>query len=85
MAQREMDDLNDPKDKAIVYINMENERTRAQNLYFQKMVFEKNAQLVELCQKQSDVVTELKEHDDKYAEINRLRLEKEKMIEDEMK
>ncbi|KAG4074231.1 hypothetical protein HA402_008979 [Bradysia odoriphaga] len=67
MAQREMDDLNAPKDQAIDYINMENEKTRAQNLYFQKMV------------------TELKEHDDKYAEINRLRLEKEKMIEDEMK
>lgn len=85
MAQREMDDLNAPKDQAIDYINLENERTRAQNLYYQKMVCTKNAQLIELNQQQSDVVTELKEHDDKYAEINRLRLEKEKTIEDEMK
>ncbi len=85
MAQREMDDLNTPKDQAIEYINMENDRTRTQNLFFQKMMFEKNVQLQDLWKQQSEVVTELKEHDDKYAEINRIRLEKEKLIEDEMK
>lgn len=84
MAQREMDDLNEPKEQAIQYINMENERTRTQNLFFQKMMYDKNAQLKDLQDKQSDVVTELKEHDDKYTEINRIRLEKEKLIKEEM-
>lgn len=84
MAQREMDDLNAPKDQAIEYINMENERTRTQNLYFQKVMFDNNAQLKDLQEKQSEVVTELKDHDDKYGEINRIRLEKEKLIKDEM-
>lgn len=80
-----MDDLNAPKDQAIKYINLENERTRTQNLWFQKVLFEKNAQLEEKRTKQAEVVNELKEHDEKYAEINRVRLEKEKLIEDEMK
>lgn len=84
MAQREMDDLNEPKDQAIEYINMENERTRTQNLFFQKMMFDKNAQLKDLQEKQSTVETELKEHDEKYAEIKRIRLEKEKLIKEEM-
>lgn len=79
-----MDDLNAPKDQAIEYINMENERTRTQNLYFQKVMFDNNAQLKDLQEKQSGVVTELKDHDDKYGEINRIRLEKEKLIKDEM-
>lgn len=79
-----MDDLNAPKDQAIEYINMENERTRTQNLFFQKMMFDKNGQLKDLQEKQLEVVTELKDHDDKYAEINRVRMEKEKLIKDEM-
>lgn len=84
MAQREMDDLNGPKDLAIEYINMENERTRAQNLFFQKTVLDKKEQLKELEADQSAVLTELKEHDDKYGEINRSRLEKEQLIKEEM-
>lgn len=79
-----MDDLNEPKDQAIEYINMENERTRTQNLFFQKMMYDKNLQLKEFQEKQSEVVTELKEHDDKHTEINRIRLEKEKLIKEEM-
>lgn len=84
MAQREMDDLNAPKDLAIEYINMENERTRTSNLFFQKMMFDKNVQLKDLEEKQSEMANELKDHDDKYAEVNRIRMEKEKMIKDEM-
>lgn len=71
--------------ETIENITMENDRMRTQNLCYRKMVYDKKAQLKDLQKKQLQVVAELKDHDDKYDKIKRIRLEKEMLLNDEIK
>ena len=84
MAEREMSDLKQPMEEAVEYLNIENDLSRTNNLQIQKRISEQNKKLEELDTEQKERQETLKEHDEKYEAVKKARLEKEKLIKDEI-
>lgn len=84
LAEREMNDLEQPYNEAVEYLRQENENTRTKNLRIQKYLSEKNKKLQEYTKQHDEIMSELKEHE---AEVNDLKIkreEKEAIIKKEM-
>lgn len=85
LAEREMKDLELPMTQAVDYLKLENKMYQAQNLHLQLYIHHKKKEIVEFEAQREVASVELKEHDEKLAESKQLRLEKEKVIQDEIR
>lgn len=85
LADREMKDLELPMTQAVDYLKLENKMYQAQNLHLQLYISLKKKEIVEINVQKEAAAVALKEHDDKLSESKKLRLEKEKEIQDEIK
>lgn len=85
LAEREMKDLELPMTQAVEYLKLENKLYQAQNLHFQLYIYHKQQEIVKFNEEKVIAVEKLKEHDEKLEEVKKQRLEKEKIIADEMK
>lgn len=85
LAEREMKDLELPMTQAVDYLKVENKLYQAQNLHLQLYIFHKRKELADLEVAKQESTQELKEHDEKFEERKKERLEKEKIIQDEIK
>lgn len=84
LAEREMNELKEPKNEAVEYLELENELTRTKNLQVQKYVSEQKRILAKLEEDHVTMTGELKVHDDTYQAITEERLEKQKTIQAEL-
>ena len=84
LAEREMNDLEQPYNEAVEYLRQENENTRTKNLRIQKYLSEKNKKLQEYTKQQDEIKLELKEHKEKMEFLKKEREEKECAIKKEM-
>lgn len=84
LAEREMNDLKQPMEEAVEYLQMENELTRSKNLHIQISISETNKQIQEYEEKHKELSTQLQDHDTRMANIKRERLEKEAVIKKEL-
>lgn len=84
LAEREMNELKEPKNEAVEYLELENELTRTKNLHVQKYVSEQTRILAELEEEHVALTGELKSHDDTYKAITEERLQKQKAIQEEL-
>lgn len=85
LAEREMQDLQEPMKKAVEFLELENDKYRIENLLAQKYIRTYNKQIAEGTEALNGATDELKEHDAKYEEIAKNRKEKEAIIEEKMK
>lgn len=85
LAEREMKDLELPMTQAVEYLQLENKMYQAQNLHLQLYIFHKKIEIIRFEADKEKAVTNLKEHDEKFEDIKKQRLEKEKIIQDELK
>lgn len=84
LAEREMNDLKQPMEEAVEYLQMENELTRSKNLYIQIYISDRNKDLQDFEEKHKELSTQLHDHDARMADIKKERLEKEAIIKKEM-
>lgn len=84
MAERELNDLKQPWDEAVAYLKLENEFTRTKNKQIQLYLSNANKKLKEYNQQNEGLTVSLKEHDEKFAEITKERVEKENQIKEEI-
>lgn len=84
LAEREMNDLEQPYNDAVEYLRQENENTRTKNLRIQKYLSEKNKKLEEYTKQHDEFATELKEHDNEVDNLKKEREEKEQVVKKEM-
>lgn len=85
LAEREMKDLELPMTQAVDYLKLENKLHQAQNLHLQLYIFLKKLELAKTEESKVKAIEALKEHDEHYEEIKKQRLDKEKVIQDEIK
>lgn len=85
LAEREMKDLELPMSQAVEYLKLENKKFQAKNLHLQLYIHLMKAQIEGLQTDREGADNALKEHDAKFEESKKQRLEKEKVIADEMK
>lgn len=85
LAEREMKDLELPMTQAVEYLQLENKMYQAQNLHLQLYIFHKKKEITNFEEAKEKAINNLKEHDEKYEEVKKQRLEKEKIIQDELK
>lgn len=85
LAEREMKDLEMPMTQAVEYLKVENRLYQAQNLHWQLYVYHKKMDVANFNEEKEVAVQNLKQHDDKFEETKKQRVEKEKIIADEMK
>lgn len=85
LAEREMKDLELPMTQAVEYLKLENKLYQAQNLHWQLYIYHKKLDIAKYNEDKNTAVEVLKQHDEKYDEIKKQRIEKEKFIADEMK
>lgn len=85
LAEREMKDLELPMNQAVDYLKLENKKCQAENLHLQLYIHHKKKQIVDLHANKETAASALKEHDEKFEEAKKQRLEKEKIIQDEIK
>ena len=85
LAEREMKDLELPMTQAVDYLKLENKLYQEQNLHLQLYIFHKIKELADFEAAKEEAEKELKEHDEKFGEQKKQRLEKEKTIQDEIK
>lgn len=85
LAEREMKDLELPMTQAVDYLKLENKLYQAQNLHLQLYIHHNKKEIVEVEVEKETAALALKEHDDKYEESKKQRLEKEKIIQDEIR
>lgn len=84
LAEREMNDLKQPMEEAVEYLQMENELTRSKNLHIQIYISEMNKDLQVFEEKHIALTTQLQDHDARMADIKKERLEKEAIIKKEL-
>lgn len=84
LAEREMNELKEPKNEAIEYLELENELTRTKNLQVQKYVSEQTSSLAKLTEEHDAMAGKLQAHDNTYKAITDERLEKQKTIQAEL-
>ena len=84
LAEREMNDLEQPYNEAVEYLRQENENTRTKNLRIQKYLSEKNKKLQEYTKQHDEIKLELKEHADQMESLKKEREEKECAVKKEM-
>lgn len=85
LAEREMKDLEQPMNEAVDYLKKENKMFQLKNLIYQLYTFIINNDIKNIIEKKTEAVTNLKTHDDFFEEIKNQRLEKEKVIAEELK
>lgn len=85
LAEREMKDLELPMTQAVDYLKLENKLFQVKNTHFQLYIFHKKKAIAKLEEDIIKATEALKEHDDKYDELKKQRIEKEKIIQDEIK
>lgn len=85
LAEREMKDLELPMTQAVDYLKLENKLHQTQNLHLQLYIYLKKHELAGFEDDKVKAIEALKEHDDQYEELKKQRLEKEKIIQDELK
>lgn len=85
LAEREMKDLELPMTQAVDYLKLENKLHQTQNLHLQLYIYLKKHELAGFENDKVKAIEALKEHDDQYEELKKQRLEKEKIIQDELK
>lgn len=85
LAEREMKDLEQPMTQAVEYLKMENKLYQAQNLHWQLYVYHKKQDVIKFNEEKVVAVQNLKEHDEKFDEIKKQRVDKEKIVADELK
>ncbi|KAG5676467.1 hypothetical protein PVAND_006299 [Polypedilum vanderplanki] len=85
LAEREMKDLELPMTQAVEYLKIENKLYQAQSLHLQLYVYHKKIQIAKHEEEKAEAAQNLKDHDDKYNEIKNQRIEKEKIVQEEMK
>ncbi|XP_037817646.1 structural maintenance of chromosomes protein 4 [Lucilia sericata] len=84
LAEREMNDLEQPYNEAVEYLRQENENTRTKNLRIQKYLSEKNKKLQEYTKQHDEIMAELKEHETEVDSLKKEREEKESQVQKEM-
>lgn len=84
LAEREMNDLKQPMEEAVEYLQMENELTRSKNLHIQINISEMNKDLQIFEEKHKDLSTQLQDHDARMVDLKKERLEKEAIIKKEL-
>lgn len=84
LAEREMNDLKQPMEEAVEYLQMENELTRSKNLHIQINISEMNKELQISEEKHKDLSTQLQDHDARMVDLKKERLEKEAIIKKEL-
>lgn len=84
LAEREMNDLKQPMEQAVEYLQNENELTRTKNLHIQKYLSEQNKNLRELEVDQVQLKEQLKLHDDLIKQMQTDRRAKEETIKKEI-
>lgn len=84
LSEREMKDLELPMTQAVDYLKLENKLYQALNLHLQVYMCQKKSEIAEIEVEKQKADEVLKEHDDKYEEKKQRRLEKEKLIQDEI-
>lgn len=85
LAEREMKDLELPMTQAVEYLRMENKLYQAQSLHLQLYIYHKKREITKFEEQKENAAKVLTEHDEKFNEIKKSRLEKEKVVHDEMK
>lgn len=85
LAEREMKDLEQPMSEAVNYLKKENKWFQLKNLFYQIHIHKKKNEIVKTEEDKVVAVEALKVHDDKFEEVKKSRLEKEKTIAEEMK
>lgn len=85
LAEREMKDLELPMTQAVDYLKLENKLYQAQNLHLQLYIMHKKKEIITIEEDREAAKQTLKEHDDEYEGRKKERLEKEKIIQDEIK
>lgn len=84
LAEREMNELKEPKNEAVEYLELENELTRTKNLQVQKYVSEQTRILAKLEEEHAAMAAELQAHDDTYKAITAERVQKQTTIQAEL-
>lgn len=84
LAEREMNDLKQPMEQAVEYLQNENELTRTKNLHIQKYLSEQNKNLRELEAEQVQLNEQLKVHEDLIKQLEQDRHLKEDTIRKEI-
>lgn len=85
LAEREMKDLELPMTQAVDYLKLENKLFQAQNVHYQLYIFLKKQDVVKIHADKEVATQALKKHDDQHEESKKLRKEKEKVIQAEIK
>lgn len=84
LAEREMKDLEQPMTEAVEYLKLENKLCTTNNLHMQVYIFVKKRELVGLSEKKDKANEKLTEHDEKYLDLKKQRVEKEAFIQEEI-
>lgn len=84
IAERDINDLKQPMEEAVAFLKEENELTRANNKQFQKYLYDIGQKMGESKQELEAKTQVLKEHDEKYEDITRKRVEREEKIKEEL-
>lgn len=85
LAEREMKDLELPMTQAVDYLKLDNKLFQAQNLCYQLYNYHRKLKIVDVEVEKEAEEKSLKEHDGTYEECRKQRLEKEELIQDEIK
>ena len=85
LAEREMKDLELPMTQAVDYLKLENQKFQVVNLHLQLYIQHKKREIEAFEVEKTEAVQMLKEHDEKFCELKKQRVEKEKIIQDELK
>lgn len=85
LAEREMQDLQEPMEKAVEFLEVENEVYRLKNLQAQKYIRKLNKQIAEGTEELTGAKDKLKEHDTAFEAVTVERKEKEAIVEQRMK
>lgn len=85
LAEREMQDLQEPMQKAVVFLECENKSFRVKHLQAQKYLHNIKKQITDGNEQLTTAATALETHDKEFAEIATQRKEKEAIIEERMK
>lgn len=84
IAERDINDLKQPMEEAVSFLKEENELTRLRNKQFQKYLYDIGQKLEKNETELEEKNQVMKEHDEKYKEISRQRMEKEGKIKEEL-
>uniref|UniRef100_A0A182W7U1 Structural maintenance of chromosomes protein n=1 Tax=Anopheles minimus TaxID=112268 RepID=A0A182W7U1_9DIPT len=85
LAEREMKDLEKPRNEAVEYLKLENTLTRVKNQQIQKYISEQQRKIGEFSTERDQAAEILAKHDETYESLKAERIQKENLVKEEIK